>query len=170
MIMAEILSSFIWLLTWFSKQNKIMKSVWNYVFIYYLSDIVFHVLGWKRSIMWALQIPQSHMKNDNNNFWTMCVTHEAKWMGTASTLMSSKIIPRDILMMMKWRRNEKQTAPFHPDGLTGALTETPGADWPSSKWHVGFFPENKGVKRLSFQHQPLKHFSSGLLSFPIKKV
>lgn len=73
---------------------------------------------------------KSHIKNDNNDFWTMCVTHKAKWMGTASTLTSSKIIQRDVLMMMKWRPNEKQTAPFHPDGLTGALTETPGADWP----------------------------------------
>lgn len=73
---------------------------------------------------------KSHIKNDDNNFWTMCVTHEAKWMGTASMLMSSKIILRDILMIMKWHRNEKQTAPFHPDELTGALTETPGVDGP----------------------------------------
>lgn len=73
-----------------------MKSVWNYVFIYFLSDIVFHVLGGggdgctlnlvtKHHDHWTLHhvrtADKSHIKNDNNNFWTMCVTHEAKMNG-----------------------------------------------------------------------------------------
>lgn len=83
----------------------------------------------ERSIMWALQI--SPILKMMTIIFEQCALHtKQKWMGTASMLMSSKIILRDILMIMKWHRNEKQTAPFHPDELTGALTETPGVDWP----------------------------------------
>lgn len=177
--MAEILSVFIWLLTRFSKQNKVMKSAWNYVFIYFL---FFSCLeSWWMHSESSEQAPdhwtvhhagtadKSHIKSNNNNSSRMCdfIINKAKWKGTASMLMSSKAILRDVLMIMKWHRNEKQTAPFHPDGLTGAVTEAPGAGWPGSKWHVGWEPV---LKWLSFQHQPLKHFASGLLSFPMKKV